>query len=191
MKSRLFIIGLLILLAGCSADTSKIDALYEKGGGMQESLKDLEMTYSDSARVLLTVKSAEMITREEDRKIIEEFPKGLEVEFYQQDLRPNIWLKAGHALRFPEEKKVIVSQHVQLYNAENDKLETSELIWDEVNQKIYTDKFIRLTQPSQGDTTYGFGFMSDLNFTRFEVKRKFSGKIEEAMLRELGDEGNP
>ncbi|HAQ38553.1 MAG TPA: LPS export ABC transporter periplasmic protein LptC [Saprospirales bacterium] len=191
MKSRLLIIWLSALLAGCSADTSKIDALYEKGGDMQESLKDLEMTYSDSARVLLTVKAPEMITREEDRKIIEEFPKGLQVEFYQQDLRPNIWLKAGHALRFPEEKKVIVSQHVQLYNAENDKLETSELIWDEGNQKIYTDKFIRLTQPGKGDTTYGFGFMSDLHFTRFEVKRKFSGKIEETMLRELSSSGNP
>ncbi len=182
---------LISMLGACSADTSKIDELYKKGGGVQETVRELEMTYSDSARVLLTVKASEMTTREEDRKIIEEFPEGLMVEFYQQNMAPHIWLKAGHAIRFPEEKKVIVSDHVQLYNAENDKLETSELIWDEINQKIYTDKFIRLTQPSQGDTTYGFGFMSDLHFTRFEVKRKFSGKIEEAMLRELGATGNP
>lgn len=181
----------LFLLAGCSADTSKIDALYEKKSGMQEVVKELEMTYSDSARVLLTVKASEMISREEERTILEEFPNGLMVEFYQNDLSPYIWMKAGHAVRYPEERKVIVTDHVQLYNSENDKLETSELIWDEANNKIYTDKFIRFTQPSKGDTTYGFGFVSDLEFTRFEIRRKFSGRIEEAMLKELGASVNP
>lgn len=70
-----------------------------------------------------------------------------------------------------------VRGNVQFYNLRNDKLQTSELIYDENLKKIYTEKFIRITRPSLGDTIYGIGFETDQNFNRIEIKQKIKGKL--------------
>ncbi|MBK8051862.1 MAG: LPS export ABC transporter periplasmic protein LptC [Saprospiraceae bacterium] len=56
-------------------------------------------------------------------------------------------------------------------------METSELIFDEIERIVYTEKLVRITNPIKGDTTYGFGFKANQDFTRFEIKKKVQGKI--------------
>ena len=175
------------LLMSCDGDTAEIEALYEKEDVAREIISEVKITYSDSAKVRLMVTSPLMIRSEIDNKMIEEFPDGLFVEFFHNSFNPQSWLKAEKGIRYPDDKKIILRGNVQLYNEKNDKLESSELIWNEETQEISTEKFVRITQPERGDTTYGFGFISDQQFKRFEIKRKFSGKIEEEMLKELGD----
>ena len=70
-----------------------------------------------------------------------------------------------------------VRGNVRFYNSVEDKLQTSELIWDENLKKIYTEKFIRITRPVMGDTIYGIGFETDQNFKRIEIKQKIKGKL--------------
>ena len=177
----------LLILPACTGDTSEIDALYDARDISQETISGVKMMYSDSARVRLMVVSPVMVRREEDNQLIEEFPKGLKAEFYHGGTSPQSWLQARSAFRYPDQHRIVLRGNVQLYNAKMDKLETAELIWDEETQQIYTEKFVRITQPEKGDTTYGFGFVSDQHFNRFEIKRKFFGKIEEAMLEGLGE----
>jgi LPS export ABC transporter protein LptC len=185
---HLLLIALITFFIACSGDTSQIDSLYDEDDVSTELVKDLQMTYSDSARVMLKVSSPLLQRRERDSKITEEFPEGLYVEFYQGGFRPSSWLKADHGFRDPEQKKIILRGNVQLFNDKNDKLETAELYWYQDSEEINTEKFVRITQPSKGDTTYGFGFSSDQHFNRFEIKRKFSGKIEESMMGALKED---
>jgi len=65
---------------------------------------------------------------------------------------------------------------VNLYNEKNEKLETWELIWDEKGDRVYTDRFVMITQPERGDTSYGYGFVANNDFTRFEIQKN-SGKM--------------
>jgi LPS export ABC transporter protein LptC len=174
-----------LLLTSCSGDTTKIEELYQATDVAQEVVSNVKITYSDSARVWLMVQSPKLIRQEIDDKEIEIFPEGLEVEFYQDGYRPSTWLQAEKGTRYSDEKRIVLEGHVQLFNDKMDKLETAELIWDEENQQIMTEKFVRITQPEKGDTTFGFGFISDQHFKRFEIKRRFSGKIEESMLKDL------
>ena len=175
------------LLISCSGDTSQIDNLYGDSQAEQEIVTDVRILYSDSAQVRLMVSSPKLIRKIKDDKPVEYFPEGLYVEFYHQGFQPQTWLEAGKGIRYPDEKRIELEEKVKLYNRKNDKLETSQLIWDEEKQEIRTEKFVRITQPEKGDTTYGFGFISDQRFNRFEIKRKFSGKIEEDMVRDLDD----
>jgi LPS export ABC transporter protein LptC len=188
MHNKLYLFVLLpmvFLLVACSGDTSEIDKLYEDRQVEEEVIEEVEILYSDSAQVRLSVSSPELIRKDIDQKPVEIFPKGLKVAFYQNAYQPQTWLEADEATRFTGERLIILKGNVKLYNRENDKLETAELIWDEEKQEIRTEKFVRITQPEKGDTTYGFGFKSDQDFNRFEIKRKFSGKIQESMLKEL------
>lgn len=189
MREKIYILAVLpvfvFLLNACSGDTSEIDKLYQDREVEQEIIEEVEILYSDSAQVRLSVKSPELIRKMEEQKAVEIFPKGLKVEFYHNAYQPQTWLEADEATRYADDKLIILKGHVRLYNKEKDKLETAELIWDEEKQEIRTEKFVRITQPEKGDTTYGFGFKSDQEFNRFEIKRKFSGKIQESMLKQL------
>jgi LPS export ABC transporter protein LptC len=189
MSREIVYVGLFFVIlavwTGCSGDTARIDALYEDADVEQETVTDVRILYSDSARVRLELKSPLLIRKMEDNKPVEYFPEGLYVEFFQGGYQPQTWLEADRGTRYPEEKRIILEGHVRLYNRKKDKLESSELTWDEEAQKIFTERFVRITQPEKGDTTYGFGFVSDQKFSRFEIKRRFSGKIEEAMIRDL------
>lgn len=169
----------------CSGDTSEIEALFIDEDAEQELITDVRILYSDSAQVRLMVRSPKLIRKTIDEKAVEIFPEGLNVQFFSQGFQPQTWLEAEKGTRYPDDQMIILEGHVKLYNRKQDKLETAELIWDQEKQEIKTEKFVRITQPEKGDTTYGFGFISDQKFDRFEIKRKFSGKIEEAMMSQL------
>lgn len=175
----------LVAMIACNGDTSQIEALYQYTEAEQEIVTDVNILYSDSAQVRLSLSSPLLIRKMENEKQVEYFPEGMYVEFFQNSSKPQTWLEADRGTRYPEDKKIKLEGHVKLYNREKDKLESAELIWDEEKQQIRTEKFVRITRPSKGDTTYGFGFISDQKFSRFEIKRRFSGKIEETMIREL------
>lgn len=104
----------------------------------------------------------------------DEFPDGLLVEFLDDNKRVKSWMEADYAVRKDREKKIYVENNVVLYNKRNDKLETEALVWDEDIEEIYTSRPVKISQPSRGDTSYGHGFRADQEFTRFEIKKKFS-----------------
>ncbi|MBK9151325.1 MAG: LPS export ABC transporter periplasmic protein LptC [Saprospiraceae bacterium] len=81
------------------------------------------------------------------------------------------------AVRDELKKKIIAKGNVEFYNDKQEKLETPELIWDEQEKIIYTDKLVRITQAEKGDTTYGFGFRANQDLSRFEIRKKVQGKV--------------
>ena len=103
-----------------------------------------------------------------------EFPEGMEVEFFDNNQQPSSWLISKYALRNDRKANMVARDSVVLYNSDGDKLETSELWWDENGEEIYTEKFVRITQPGKQDTSYGYGFRAQQDFTEFEIG-KFSG----------------
>ena len=109
--------------------------------------------------------------------LLDVFTDGVHVEFLDDQQSTLSWLDARFLERKESDGLVYVRDSVVLYNAENEKLETSELIWDEANEYIYTDKFVRITQPEKGDTSYGYGFETNKQFTEFTIKKNFSAKM--------------
>ena len=175
----------IIALFSCNKDTGQINKLFDKKTRPMEKAENIEMLYSDSAKVLFVLDSPVLETKKIDNERIIEYPKGIKISFLDQNKKANSWLTAGKAINKIKDKKFIVSDHVKLFNSDNDKLETSELIWDEKNEILYTNKFVKVTRPSRGDTIYGYGFTSNKEFTEFEIKRKLSGKVVEDIFKDI------
>ena len=57
------------------------------------------------------------------------------------------------------------------------------MIWDESNELLYTEKFVKIIQPENQDTTTGFGFETNQDFTRFEIKRRGSASLNVEQLK--------
>ena len=169
---------LVAILTGCSNELSEIDELINEGLDAQvERGKNIKIIYSDSALVRVIIHAPVIeryISVNESR---DEFPKGILVEFLGNDKKVYCWLKADRASRDDKQLKVIARGNVEFYNDKQEKLETPELIWDEKERIIYTEKLVRITQSEKGDTTYGFGFKANQDFSRFEIKKKVQGKV--------------
>ncbi len=162
-------------LISCSNDIREVDKLLSKKQILSEIATNVEILYSDSAIVKVRILSPTLKRYTHKGQSYDEFPDGLKVEFLDPNQRVKSWLVADYAVRKDKEKKIFVEQNVVLYNNHQDKLETPELVWDEEAEEIYTNQHVKISQPSRGDTSYGFGFKADQDFTRFEIKRKFQG----------------
>lgn len=175
MKIFIGLILLLIITFSCGNTKEEIDSLFDDDILKTETAKNVEILYSDSAELQLKIISPTLIRRIDKQTPQEEFPDGLTVEFFGDNGKISSWLTAKYAIRKMDEKKIIVRNDVVLYNKNNDKLDTNELIWDEANGELYTEKYVRISQPSRGDTIYGHGFRADEEFKRFKIRRKVSG----------------
>lgn len=175
MHINLFII-IIILLSSCSNSEKDISGVLSATTiDNAEYAYDGYLLYSDSAKIKVRLDFEVLKKFKKNNLAMTEFPKGMQMEFYDQSQKPSSWLVAKYAIRNDKEANMTARDSVVLYNVEGDKLETSELIWDEKKELIWTDKFVRITQPAKGDTSYGYGFKAKQDFSEFEIE-KFSGK---------------
>jgi lipopolysaccharide export system protein LptC len=56
---------------------------------------------------------------------------------------------------------------VVVTNAKNEQLNTEELVWNEKLQKFYTEKFVKISTPTQ--VIYGDGLESNQTFTQYKI----------------------
>ncbi len=167
----------MVLFFACSNDLEEVNALFETIDTDIEHATDVHVIYSDSAKIRLKVNGPKLERHVGPKDPKDVFTDGVHVEFMDENQVPLSWLDAKYLERVERENLVTVRDSVVLYNTENEKLETSELIWDEKNEYIYTDKFVRITQPEKGDTSYGYGFETNKQFTEFTIKKNFSAKM--------------
>ncbi len=162
----------------CTTKVEDIDALLAEGIDAQlEVGKNVRILYSDSAFVKVILNAPVMERHLHSYKGKDIFPKGIMLEFLDANQTVTSWLKAETAVRDYETQRITAKGNVIVYNEKNEKLETSELIFDELKREAFTEKLVRLSQAEKGDTTYGFGFRATNNFTRFEIKKKVQGKV--------------
>ena len=170
MKASIYMaIGLFgLLLIGCIGTEVNYDPIIAGKEYSLEVATDVEVYYSDSSKIRVSVKGPELRRYVYKFKVEEEFPSGVHVEFFDHMESPMAWLDAKYAKRLQNEKKIIARDSVVLYNSEGGRIESSELIWDERKEILHTDRFVQIIRPP-GDTIYSYGFMTNQNFTEYEL----------------------
>lgn len=185
------VLSLMTGFSSCSNDVTEVDKLISSGLNTRIDVgTEIRITYSDSGRVQVICDSPVM-ERHNDQEIKDVFPNGLKITFLGPDQQPSAWLEADYAERMPNKYLMTAKGNVRLYNAQNDKLQTSELNWDESKKLIYTEKFVRITRPTQRDTTYGLGFEADQGFTQIVIKRRIQSKLNAESITRLTEGGQP
>ena len=166
-----------------------VDALLSDFAVNKEIATDVEIYYSDSAVVRVKITAPKLVRYLDKASPNEEFPEGLLVEFYNKRENAYSWLKADYGMREVLKKQVITRRNVEMYNRKNEKILTSELIWDEAGEILFTEKYVKIIQPENQDTTTGFGFVTNQDFTRFEIKKKGAASLNiDKLKKELEKE---
>ena len=96
-----------------------------------------------------------------------EMKNGLRVLFYNDSMQLQSTLLAKYGRYFEQNGNVLVRDSVVVFNIKREQLNTEELIWNEKLQKFFTQKFVKITTPTQ--IIYGNGLESNQNFTDYTI----------------------
>lgn len=145
--------------------------------------KEVEILYSDSARIRVRITGSLMHYFNERDNPRQEFPAGVKVEFLADDLHIKSTLTAKTAVRKQEQGLVTARDSVVMITDKQEKLETEELIWDERTKKVHTDKFVKVTKPG-GEVIYGYGLEAEQDFSYWKIIVP-KGKIAVEQIKEI------
>ncbi|HOE58879.1 MAG TPA: LPS export ABC transporter periplasmic protein LptC [Bacteroidales bacterium] len=165
---------LMVMAVSCKNDMKRIQELTAIDTLPDEVIKNIQLRYVDSGRVTSLLKSPLLYTYSTpEAKTI--FPQGLEVYFYDKQMRITASLTSRFGINYMNEKRIEVKNNVVVTNMEKgEKLETEELAWDQRKGKIFTEANIKITTPDK--IIFGRGLESDDNFRR-RIIRNVSGEI--------------
>lgn len=167
--------ALVLLLSSCENDLEDIAALSEQLSTEVETVKEVEILYSDSAQVRVRITGPTMLYYLDRAEPQQEFTEGVVVDFFGPEGEVTSQLTAQYALRMDNRKEVVVRDSVVWKSVEGDILETEELFWDERRQKIYSNKFVVITRPDE--IIYGHGFEADQDFSYSRINA-IEGRIK-------------
>lgn len=156
----------LTTIVSCSNEQAEAPNITRDQLGIEKG-KDVEIIYSDSARVKVRVTGPTMLYytgRDEPKQV---FPDGTVTYFYNEFQMEMSVLTGKYAIRDEKNRRVIIRDSVVWESKTDGRLETSELIWDEATNIIRSTKFTRITRANE--TISGFNFETDDKLTHWRI----------------------
>ncbi len=165
----------IIFFYSCKTDLSKIKPPEDIKSLPQLSVTNFEAEYKMGAK-LKAKAFAPIMNKYTLSKNYTEFPKGASIEFYDEDFNIATSLDCKYAINYTQQELWKFSDSVLIKSISGGILKTQELYFDQKNEKIYSVKFVEVTDP-QGTVIRGKGgFESNYDFTIYEFKN-VDGKI--------------
>jgi len=156
----------LAVLFSCQTDMQTIDVVTAWDEGPVESAFDVEIVYSDHGHIRMIMRAEQMDRYEGEKKYLE-LPRGLFVQFYDTLRRETSSLSAKYAISYEDSEIIEARNDVVVINEVGERLNTEQLIWDQKQEIIYSDKFVKVT--TEDEVLYGEGFESDERFDQWRI----------------------
>lgn len=151
-----------VMLFSCKNDIERVNELVDENVRPEMVGHQLELIYSDSARIKYKVETPEYIKTTQGTEKYEEFPQGIYVVTFDETGKEIASIRARYAKKLEDEMLWEARDEVVVINAEGKKLETEQLFWDMKKEMIYSERYTKLT--SDGQILEGnSGFKSDQN----------------------------
>ena len=128
-------------------------------------LEDVVFYYSDSAQVKVKGTTPH---RKEYAEGNQEFPKGLYLEFYDDEGKLESTIKADKAYYNKEKNEWLGQENVIVENAESgQQLKTEELYWLPADKRLYTEKFVTIKR--EGEILRGRGLEATQDLSTYSI----------------------
>ena len=138
-------IALVLTGFSCGRDLKDPDKEKKYTGPLIENV-DVVTIYSDSAKMLVKLKAPVQQEFETGDAV---FPKGFFIEFYENE-KITSTLRANYGELKRRDNLYVARGNVVMKNiVKKESLETEELFWNQSRDRIYTDKFVKITTPER------------------------------------------
>ncbi len=173
------------MLFSCQSDLQTIDELTRIDEGPMESVFNVEIVYTDQGYTRMVL-NAEQMDRYEGEEPYLELPLGLDVQFYDTLDNETSSMSAEYAISYDDPEIFEAHNNVVVINEAGERLNTEQLIWNQKEGIIYSDKFVKIT--TEDEALYGEGFESDERFDRWKITNPRGTLQAETPPREAGEE---
>lgn len=166
MPELLKFLILILLLSACKkTELSEVSKLTSEKTLPDETGYGIEFIFSDSAKVKAKITAPRMdVYNREDPRV--ELSEGIEAIFYDNTFRPNAYLFARNGTRKLRERVITLKDSVVVVNLKGDTLRTSELVWDEKTDKVFSKKYVIVK--TRAEIIKSEGFESDPSFSFYK-----------------------
>jgi len=166
------IILFFLVFVSCTNDPKVVQEFVSGKELPIEQIKEAELIQTENGNIKVKI-VANTINRFQNSHPELIFSNNLVVTFYNDSSKVQSILKAENA-SIDEQKKIMIASNNVILESDDKKLETEELIWDEVSNKIYTDKTVKITTGKE--VIFGEGFTSNPDFTEYSIV-KINGSL--------------
>ena len=158
-----------LLLPSCKNDISEIRAITDINNQPVQTGYNVEYSYSEQGKLSnkLIATQIDQFQGEEDYILAS---GGFTMFFYDSLEKEEARLTAQFGKYIEKEKKLIAWDNVVLLNVKGEKLETSELIFEQDSARIKTDQLVTITTEN-GSVIHGKGLMSNDSFTKYKITK--------------------
>lgn len=166
----LFFTVISLVLSSCSNEqisSNKLDSLQLEDKIGIERATGVELLYSDSSIVRVKVEAPVLLRDKDPLEPKQIFPDGIAADFFNENQIQTSKMIARYAEQFTKQQKIYLKDDVHIWNTKKEHLEAEELTWDEVEKTIYSDKFVKITTPTQ--IIRGYKLRSNLEFTDWKL----------------------
>lgn len=169
MKNILLLLSIsLVTVFACENDIADVKAYEERVNVKVETVKEVEILYSDSAQIRVRITAETMLNKLDRNDPHQEFIDGIFVEFFDPSGLVTSTMTAKYAIRFEKKGQVVARDSVVWSSIDGQKLETEELIWNEKDEEIFTHKYARIT--TQTEIIRGYGFRAKQDFSNARIQ---------------------
>lgn len=136
-------------------------------------IDSLETIFSDSGVVKIKIFATEYFKFEQPEKNYDEYPKGINVEFYNDYNEVEATLTCRYARYFTEDELWEAKFDVVAKNMETEEVLNTELLyWDMTRELIYTPKYVKIT--TNDGPFNGEGFESTQDFLKWKILKPYA-----------------
>lgn len=161
-----FAIGMFFF--ACENDVKEVEKFGVLENMPSQKGKNVEILYSKDGQIEFKL-NAPVLNRYVGEKPYNEMPSGVEVEVYDSLGNTTTHLTSNYAIDRDYEQIMIAKGDVVVINAEGEKLNTEELVWNQKTNMITSDVFVKITTGDQ--IIMGDGLESNQDFSRYKIKK--------------------
>lgn len=159
---------LLLFSASCSKEkTDVVVVAFDPERTYTMKATDVSTLISDSGITRYRLKAKEWLIFDKAADPHWYFPKGIYVEKFDTLFHTEASIKADTAYYYDKRGVWELIGNVEVESLQGERFETSQLFWNQKDEKVYSDKYIRIEQEDKIIT--GIGFESNQNMTQYKI----------------------
>ena len=166
--TAILVVVVLIFHLSCKGESSeKLIAVECSDSLPVMSTFDVNTIISDSGRISYKIIADEWRIYDKRKPPFWAFEKGVYLEKYDKEMNIEATVKCDTAYYYSEQELWKLIGNVNIKNVKDEKFYNPLMYWDQKEEKIYSDSYIKIEQADQ--VTEGVGFEANQNLTLWQI----------------------
>lgn len=176
LKAKAIIATIFIVFASCESNFKDVQKINFSEFTPSGEADNFNLKYTDSGKIKSILISPKMLDYSNVEYPFTEFPKGIDVTLYDENAKKT-FVTANYAISFKGTDIIDLQGNVVIKTESGQKLETTQLYFDQKNEWFHTEKSFKLSAPNGVSYGEGIDFSKDFQIVN---SQRVKGQIDKA-----------